>query len=452
MWLKSRGTDLIRITVSVLCGLAVTTAPAQPSAREARRTPVVQVFEDTRDAVVNIACTQIVEMPTAGRDLFEHFFDFRSPLAPRFERRAVTSVGSGCVLHEDGYVVTNAHVVLKTVDQRIIFADKKEYKATPVAIDSKSDLAVLKVDADHPLPALKLGRSSDLMIGEPVVAIGNSLGYQHTLTTGVVSALDRTLRFKQGVEYSGLIQTDASINPGNSGGPLLNILGELIGINTAIRGDAENIGFAIPVDTLRQALPEMLSLERLKRVQVGMRVSGYETVRVVEVREGGPAALAGIEAGDRLVSLDGEAVKHDLDFYVRMLSRRADDRVGVQIERQGQPLATTLMLREIPVPDGAKLAFDLFGLRIAPLSAEIARELDLQGGLVVTEVEPDSPAQRAGLERGMLIVTIAGDFPRDLDHVGLLLERTRPGEAVVFRIWRLTRRVILVDEVVVRAR
>ncbi len=440
------------ILAAILGLVPCSVGPAQESARQLRRTPVVTAFEKTRDAVVNISCEQYVAAPPSPGDLFEHFFEFRSPLRER--QQIITSVGSGFVLHRDGYVVTNSHVVLKTAAPRVIFVDKKEYKARPVAIDTQNDLAILKVDADHPLPAITLGRSDDLMIGETVIAIGNPLGYQHTLTTGVLSAVNRTLEFNQGVRYTGLLQTDASINPGNSGGPLLNVLGELIGINTAIRGDAQNIGFAIPVDTLRKAIPNMLSLERLKRVEVGMRVGGGESVRVVEVRDKGPAAAANIEAGDRIVGVDGQPLKQDVDFYIGLLSKNANDRVALRVERKGKEYATTLTLKAIPIPDGAKLAREKFGLKIAPLPSDIAEALNLEaGGLIITEVERNSPAARANLARGMIIVTLAGDYPRDLDHVGLLLENVKRGDPVLFRVWQVDGRDLLMyPPVTLRAR
>lgn len=447
-----------KLALVVIAGAAVASftasaaVAAEPSSRQLRRTPIVEVFEKTKDAVVNIACSQYISAPATPDDVFEHFFDFRSPLAER--QRKITAVGSGFVLHPQGYVVTNAHVVLKTKDQTVIFPDKKEYKARPVAIDGQNDLAVLKIDAGHPLPSLTLGRSDDLMIGETVVAIGNPLGYENTLTTGVISALNRKLRFSEDVEYSGLIQTDASINPGNSGGPLLNILGELIGINTAIRGDAQNIGFAIPVDALRRALPNMLSLERLKRVEVGMRVGGAGNIRVTEVRDDGPAAAAHIEAGDRLLSLDGHPLRQDVDFYIDLLSKGANDRIAMQLDRKGKKYATTLTLRPIPIPDGAKLAQEKFGVKIAPLPTEIAKALELeQGGLIINDTERGSPAARAGLARGMIIVTLAGDFPRDLDHVGLLLENVKRGDRVTFRIWRVDgQTLVMYPPVSLRAR
>jgi len=413
---------------------------SQQSDSERRRTPIVEVFDKTSNAVVNIACIQVVERPAGVDELFGQFFDWRFRVDPRQRKKQVTSVGSGFVVHSAGYVVTNAHVVMKTVDQRVIFADGTEYKATPVSVDIESDLAVLKIDSgDRVLPDLELGRSDDLMIGETVVAIGNPLGYHHTLTTGVVSALDRTLSFSSGIEYSGLIQTDASINPGNSGGPLLNILGELIGVNTAIRGDAQNIGFAIPADELRRTLPKMLSLERLKRVRVGMHVQGHRQVHVVEVSDGSPASMAGIRIGDRLLKIDNQTIEQDVDVYFELLAKNAGDQVRFRIERKGRAQTARVILKAIPIPDGAKLARQRFGLHIAPLEPEISRALELEGGLFVRKVDRASVADRAGIQPGMIIVTIAGDFPRDTDHVGLLLEDIKQGDVVVFNIWSVER-------------
>ena len=188
----------------------------------------------------------------------------------------------------------------------------------------------------------------------------------------------------------------------------------------------------------------MLSLERLKRVEVGMRVAGSGVVRVTEVKDNGPAHDAGIEAGDRLLGMNGQPIRQDIDFYIGLLSKGANDRVTLQLERKDRAVTATLTLRAIPIPDGAKLAQKLFGMKIAPLPAEVAAALDLErGGLVIIDVEKGSPAARAGLTRGMIIVTLAGDFPRDLDHVGLLLENVKRGDQVAFRIWQVDGRSLL---------
>jgi serine protease Do len=242
------------------------------------------------------------------------------------------------------------------------------------------------------------------------------------------------------VEYHGLIQTDASINPGSSGGPLFNILGELIGVATAIRGDAENIGFAIPVDGLRGRLPEMLSLKRLKRVRVGFQVKGHPVVEVAEVDEEGPAWEAGIRKGDRLLSIDGRSVKQEVDVAFLLLSKEAGDPVLITLERNNSKVRARFTLGEIPVPDGARIARETFGMQIAPLTGDLARALELDRGFVVEKVVRGSEADRSGIVPGMVILTIAGVYPRDLNHIGLLLENIQAGERVLFHMWRVDSR------------
>jgi len=325
---------------------------------------------------------------------------------------------------------------------RIIFANGTEHEAQPVAVDEKHDLAVLKIQENGPFPSLKLGRSDDLLIGETVIAIGNPLGYQHTVTSGIISATNRTLEFGSDVSYEGLIQTDASINPGNSGGPLLNVLGELIGINTAIRGDAQNIGFAIPVDTLRKLLPEMLSIERRKRLNVGLRLTWGGDVRVVEAT--GPAAAAGVEPGDEVVGLNGHPVHSNIDFYIYLLQIDAGDELALALKRDGQMRTVRFRPVKIPIPDGGQLLRQMFGLTVRLLSKRQARQLDVDGRLFITAVEPGSPADRAGFVPGLIIFQIGRHFPDNLDDVGLLLEHVDPGDKVLFKVYQVDRMFIRV--------
>jgi len=409
---------------------------ADPAKLIRRRTPVVEVFEKCRDAVVNIAATHVVETRTNRGRMFDYFFDS----AP-FRRRQhkYTSLGSGFVIHPEGYVVTNAHVVLRAVSQKVIFADKSEYEAERIAVDEEHDLAVLKIKAPRQFPAIQLGRSDDLMIGETAIAIGNPLGYENTVTTGIISALDRTLDVKKDVAYKGLIQTDASINPGNSGGPLLNVLGELIGINTAIRSDAQNIGFAIPVDSLRKLLPEMLSLEQHRRWSVGLRLDWRDTVYVTESR--GPAAKADIEAGDILLKVNGKPVKRGMDFYIELLTLNPGEEVVCKLERNGEKIERTIKPEPIPAPDGEKLLKEKFGLSVHLLDKKQARQIHprLRGGLIITEVEPRSPADYAGLKRGHLIIQLGRYFPNDLDTIGRMLEEVQRADKVMIRVLEVQR-------------
>ncbi|MEP0841363.1 MAG: trypsin-like peptidase domain-containing protein [Phycisphaerae bacterium] len=411
-------------------GQSASQAPAVGAlGRAIRRTPVVEVFERTRDAVVNIQATQTVERVIPFSPFDDFFF---GDLGGRTQQFTTTSLGSGFVIHPDGYVVTNAHVVSHS-GVKVTFADKTEYDADRVAVDERHDLAVLKIRAQRVFPAVTLGRSDDLMIGETVIAIGNPLGYEHTVTAGIISATNRTLEVTREVSYTGLIQTDASINRGNSGGPLLNVLGELIGINTAIRGDAQNIGFAIPVDTLRTLLPEMLSIERTRRLQVGLRLRWADRLYVAESY--GPAAAAGVRAGDELVSVNNVPMRQDVDYYIYLWRIRPKDRLTFELRRGGRHVTAVVTPATIPNPDGARLLREKFGLSVRPLTSQEARELRLNAGLAITAVEPESPADRAGLVRGLVIVQIGKFFPTDVDDVGKLLENVAAGDKVLIRVW-----------------
>jgi serine protease Do len=408
---------------------------ADDDARARRRTPVVEVFEQCRDAVVNISTTRIVRMRSLGPGgLFEDFFH----LGPRTRDHAVQSVGSGVVVHEAGFIVTNAHVVSQASDVRVTFADGNTLPASVLAVDPEHDLAVLKVDTRNPLKAQKLGRSNDIMIGETVVAVGNPLGLQHSVSAGIVSALGRELKFNPEVVYRGLIQTDAPINPGNSGGPLLNINGELIGINTAIRGDAQNIGFAIPVDQLWTLLPELLDIERRQRVRFGLRVGGADA-RVLDVRPGTPAEDAGLRSNDRVLTFNGDELRDGIDFYVHLLSQKPDSRAQLTVQRGSKTIQVAVPLKTVPIPDGANLAWNRLGMRVEEIPQEWYRRYDLPDyvGLVVTEVKRGSPADRVRMIPTDLILRLDRVPVASLNDVGLALEQIRDGDRVLVEGLRL---------------
>ncbi|TWT45972.1 putative periplasmic serine endoprotease DegP-like precursor [Phycisphaerae bacterium RAS1] len=400
--------------------------------RARRRSPVVDVFQNCKDAVVNISTTRVQRFVRQGT-IFDEMFD-----KPRVHEQRVQSVGSGFVIHESGFVVTNAHVVSRASDIRVIFADGHEAVARRIAEDTEHDLAVLKIPAEQPLAHLKLGHSDDLMVGETVIAIGNPLGLQHTVTSGIVSALDRELRFSEDVAYKGIIQTDASINPGNSGGPLLNIDGELIGVNTAIRGDAQNIGFAIPVDRLWELLPDMLDIEKRARVRFGLRVDGPQAT-VVDVRAASPAAQSGLKPGDRLVSFNGAPIRDGIDYYVHLLGEAPGQRVKLLAERGGRMIDAEVPLEAVPLPDGRELAQKRFGVTLAELPDRMRRRFDEMlagGGVLVTDVEADGPV--TGLVRPDDVITSLGGVRiENLADVGLVLEQLDKGDRIMFEAVRL---------------
>jgi serine protease Do len=388
---------------------------------------VVEVFEHARDAVVNISTTRVVRMQSLGLGgTMDDIFNFGRPL--RRDRR-VESVGSGVVVHESGYIVTNAHVVAQASDVQVTFADGSTLPADTIAVDQEHDLAVLKVSSEQELPALKLGRSDDLMVGENVIAIGNPLGLQHTVTTGIVSALNRDLHFSEEVIYRGLIQTDAPINPGNSGGPLLNIEGELIGINSAIRGDAQNIGFAIPVDRLWELLPGLLDIERRERVRFGLGVSGVEA-KVVSIRPDSPAAKAGLAVGDCIARLNGQTLRDGIDYYVQLLAQKPESEVKLAVRRGNRTLEVAVPLVSVPIPDGRELAKNYLGLELAEVPPELKSRYDLPPyvGIITERVVRNSPADRAGIVATDVILRLNNVPVRKLTDVGLALEQTGPGE------------------------
>ncbi len=400
------------------------------ASRARRRTPVVEVFEASRDAVVNISATEVVTVSDPFDRLFEGFFD--RPSRPRTREYKRTSVGSGFVIHPSGYIVTNAHVVARAADTTVTFSDGSEFQTQVIASDRDQDIAVLKVEAPRPLPTLRFGHSDGLMIGETVIAIGNPYGYQNTVTAGVVSAVGRDLEFGEDIVLRDLLQTDASINPGHSGGPLLNVAGELIGVNTAIRGDAENIGFAIPVDRLRALLPELLDVERRYNIDSGLMLATSSALRVRDVKPGSAAAAAGVRPDDLVKAIDGRPLAEPVDFHIALIGRSPGDEVTLQLDRGGQRLSAAIKLRERPRPDVARLAFERVGLSVTALPADIARELRLprQAGLVVVAVEPASPAAEAGIHPRDVLVSVGVYHPTTLEELGQLLEHVQAGDMV----------------------
>lgn len=417
--------------VGVLAFAAV--AGGQPAhdyeaALRARRSAVVEAVARSRDSVVNISSTQRVRArrPSILGFLLDDIFEY-----PK------TTSGSGVVIHADGYIVTNDHVVARSADHQVTFADGRKYDARVISRSPSHDLAVLKIDPEEALTPLALGRSDDLMVGEDVVAIGNPFGLENTVTRGVVSAVNREVRFSDEVVYRDLIQTDASINPGNSGGPLLNILGELIGINTAIRVDADNVGFAIPVDHLRAVLPDMLDITKLRQVQLGMRVEGDQAT-VVAVVPGSPADRAGVKIGDVLREVGGRPIGRDVDFYISMLGRGPDDVVPMKLVRSGRPRRVKVRLLPVAQLDGAELAWNKLGIRFKELSRRTARRYGVRrnAGMLVVDVDERGPVGRRGVQRGDLLVEVGPYRVSNLEQMGVLLEEVEGGDPVDIEFFR----------------
>jgi serine protease Do len=417
--------------------------------RNPRRTAIVEVVERVRGAVVNIHSERTVHGP-ASEELFAH-----SPSQNR-----VNGMGTGIVVDPRGYIITNQHVVEDVNVIRVRLSDGSTHNARVLTRDHESDLALLKVDDCPVLPMIPLGTSSDLMVGETVIAIGNAYGYEHTVTVGIVSAIKRDVTLNREVAYKSLIQTDASINPGNSGGPLLNINGELIGVNVAIRAGAQGIGFAIPVDSMMQVAADMLSTRRRNGTWHGLVcrdcVGDLESERlafrdesekgkepsqfppplagssplarwlVVERTEpASPAAGAGLKTGDVVLQVGGIRVSSGLDLERAMLDRNVGDGVPILIRRKGaeQRVQVVLQSAERATPPPTDLVWRKLGVRLSAVNAEAVSRSNrqLHGGLAVMELDPDGAAAKAGIQRGDILVGLHQWETVTLDNVTFVL-------------------------------
>jgi serine protease Do len=323
-------------------------ASAPPVTRAERRTPIVEAVEKIGPAVVNISAEKLVQQRRSSLDAFLGF-DVR----PRGYK--AESLGSGVILDPSGIVVTNDHVISGASRIWVTTSDGRELEAKLEGADADNDLAVLAVDAKN-LTAVKIGTTADLMIGETVIAIGNPFGLSNTVTTGIVSAVHRTVTGESGRNYSDFLQTDAAINPGNSGGALVNILGELIGINTAIVGGANTIGFAIPIDRARRVVDELLHYGEVKTVWLGLRGTSValgtqrsgargQGLRVRSVYPNSPAARAGLRPGDLVVSIDGRSIEGRKDFDTALASAGIGRTLVVAFRRDGQERTARLTKR-----------------------------------------------------------------------------------------------------------
>lgn len=443
-----RTTSLIKIALMAglfSAGLAESVS-AQDKQTFNRRTPVVEVYEKTHNAVVNISGERTVSTSIWPEFDWPGMFDF---WGPRFQRQ-VKVLGSGVIVHEDGYIITNAHVIEGAKNIKVMLGDGQEFPATVISADQSKDLAVLTIENKDKLPFIHPGRSNDLMIGETVIAIGNPYGYSNTVTSGVVSAVGRDIEVSEGFWLRGLIQTDAPINPGNSGGPLLNVNGELIGINTAIKAEAQNIGFAIPVDTLADNLTQMLMPEKLRRVQLGLIMGRMKTVgeftglEVDSIVKESPADKNGMAAGDIVLEIDGRKLTGVIDFYVKMMHKEIGEPIIIKYVRPEalrlQSRTAKLTLAARPLPDGRKLAKEFFQMDVSELTGPVARKFGYQSAypvLIITDVEPDAAAAQAGLAGGDLILEVNNTAVRNLKEFSLEMEKVNEGDIVKLRIMRI---------------
>ncbi len=374
----------------------------------------MQVVEKVAPAVVNISAEQTLRQRPSVFDDFFFGFDSRSR-----ERRS-QSLGSGAIIDPKGIIVTNDHVVSGASKITAMTKSGLELECEVVGSDSDNDLAVLRVRRPQgALPALKMGSSADLMIGETIVAIGNPFGLSNTVTAGVVSAKGRSVKGENGQTYTDFIQTDASINPGNSGGPLVNVDGEMVGVATAIIGGAQGIGFAIPVDRAHRIVNDLLRYGEVRAVWIGVRgktlVSGEENrprgFRVRTVYPNSPAARAGIRDGDQIISVDGTPIDSQ-EAFETMLSTRGPGlplKLVLRSRQQGER-AVTVQGESPPAGIGVQILREDIGVALRRSS----------DGYRIVSVDRDSLAAQAGLRSGDTLLGINGMAvrgPEDVDHV-----------------------------------
>jgi serine protease Do len=359
--------------------------------------------------------------------------------------RQVNGMGTGVVIDPRGYIVTNYHVVDGVGRIQVTTAVGKTLIAKLVAHDPRTDLAIIKVDASEPLPVIPIGTSCDLMPGEDVVAIGNAYGYEHTVTKGIISALHRPVQVNEDQKYTDLIQTDASINPGNSGGPLLNIEGDMIGLNVAVRVGAQGIGFAVPVDETIEVAARLLDLEVTRKVSHGL--SGKSVVRpgssefvVTSVAAAGPADNGGLEPGDVITAVEGQPIARALDFPRALLDRRPGEEIELTLRRNNEPRQMRLVLGEQfrQQRSTSALAWELLGLRLSQVPAQSFRHSRYRGGLKVLAVRPEGPAAQQGIRHGDVLVGMHKWETASLDNVAYILgsQEFRNSQAVKFYVLR----------------
>jgi serine protease Do len=419
----------------------------------------VSLSKKLSPVVVNISTTQMTEgfqglpSPFGEDDPFSEFWRrfFGNP-GPRGQFRQ-RSLGSGFIIDRDGSILTNNHVVENAERIVVRLADEREFEAKVIGKDPKTDIAVIKINARGDLPVAPLGDSDKVEVGEWVVAIGNPFGLDNTVTAGIVSAKGRHLGAGP---YDNFIQTDASINPGNSGGPLINMRGEVVGINTAIfsrTGGNIGIGFAIPINLAKELVPQLKTKGKVTRGWLGVVIQrvtpeiaeslGLERARgalVASVAKDGPAERAGVKVGDVIIEFDGKEIRDSNELPILVARTPVDKRVRVKVIRDKKELTLPVTigeLKEEEVVASLKEKGDL-GLTVQKLTPQIAESLGLDrtDGLVITAVEPGSPAEEAGLRRGDVILEIDRKPVKTIQDYRKAIEGAKKGKSLLFLVRR----------------
>jgi Do/DeqQ family serine protease len=408
-------------------------APIPTTVSAARRTPIVTVAHDVGPAVVNIQTESTIRRREV--DPFDPFGFFGG----RDRSYSSQSLGSGFVWSSEGIIVTNNHVVEGASRITVNFSDGTQLAAKLIGVDPDSDVAVLRVDAKN-LLAAPIGTSSDLLIGETVIAVGNPFGLSGTVTTGVVSALGRSVPSKEaGRTFTDFIQTDASINPGNSGGPLLNIEGRVIGINTMIYANAQGIGFAIPVDRAKKVIQDILRYGQVHSAWIGAvtatitpeeaRRTGLRASRgalVARVIPGSPAQAAGLRTGDIITAVAGRPVDSREAFSTLTATVAAGQPLPLTIARDGNTQSISVRPSEAPNDLGLRILREIAGLRV----------IDQNRTVVIDEIANGSRSENIGLSRGDVIVGVNGVEVSSVKDLNQALTQSAERSSIVLQVAR----------------
>ncbi len=433
---------------------------------EAMERAFVSVAERVMPAVVHITATQKAPREGTGREpprqfeeRFREFFgeEFYERFFRRRPQRESRSQASGVVVDKAGLVLTNNHVIEGADEIEVRLSDKRKFKAKVVGRDPKTDLAILRIDAEGDLPVAELGDSDQLRIGQWAIAVGNPFGLDRTVTVGIISA---TGRAQVGVAtYENFIQTDAAINPGNSGGPLLNLDEKVVGINTAIVSVGQGIGFAIPINMVKAILPQLIAKGKVTRGWLGIHIQELSEelapsfglppgsgVLVSDVIPKGPAEGGGLRTGDVIVAY-GEIPVSEVASLQRLVARTTPGEMArVTVVRDGHRETLAIKIGEQPDEKVAAAPAGRWGLTVQPLTPELAREFDLTAkeGVLVSEVEAGGPADRAGLRQGDAILEVNRKRVTGPDAYREALGRIGPGEDILLYVQRQGQALYLV--------
>lgn len=414
-WLPSLATSFA-ISCALMSGTSPLTAQAESSNR---RSAIVTAIQQAEPATVNIHGRKTMKADSAvSGDTFKQ----------------VNGMGSGMIVDSRGYIVTNYHVVEGVGNIHVTLADQKTAVAKLVAHDTKTDLAVIKIDSDKPLPVVRMGTSSDLMMGETVIAIGNPYGYASSATRGIISRLHRPVQVTESQKYANLIQTDAPINPGNSGGPLINIDGEAIGITVAVRVGAQGIAFAIPIDEVLTVVERLVNIERVDGHRHGvLGESKTETDAkgffVNDVETDSPAEKAGLKAGDRIVRVEDAEIVRGVDFELALLGREPETEIPVEVDREGSRHTIKLSLEGATAggnsPEEERI-WKVIGVRLKAVpDSEFTRlNSKYHGGMRVTSVRKGSPAEKQSIKTGNILVGLHDWETLNVGNVIYVLDRS----------------------------